>query len=58
MLKRFGFSKSSSGLEDGETSVDRTMMEVLIEYNNQGKERNIWAKKDHITVQSFNQRYF
>ena len=35
MLKCFAFSKSSSGLQDGKTSVDRTMMNVLIKsYNN------------------------
>ena len=31
-LKRFGFSKPSSGLKDGETSIDRTMMDVLIKF--------------------------
>ena len=27
-LKCFGFNESSSGLEDGETSVDKTIMDV------------------------------
>ena len=30
MLKRFGFIKPLSGLSEGETSVDRTTMDVLI----------------------------
>ena len=30
MLKRFGFSKPSSGLYDNDNSVGKTMMDVLI----------------------------
>ena len=30
MLKRFGFSKPLSRLKDGETSVERTTMSVLM----------------------------
>ena len=33
MLKHFGFSKPSSGLKDGETSVDRTMMDILMNFH-------------------------
>ena len=32
-LKYFGFSQLSSGLSDGETSVNRTTIAVLIKYN-------------------------
>ena len=44
MLKCFDLSKSSSGLYDGETNVDRTAMNVLIEYNNRGK-RKIYIQR-------------
>ena len=30
MLKCFDFNEPSSGLKDGKTSVDKTMMDVLI----------------------------
>ena len=33
------------------------MIDVLIKYNNRGIEKNIFTKKDHITVHSFNQRF-
>ena len=34
MLKYFGFSKPRSGPKDGETTVARTAMDVLIKDNN------------------------
>ena len=43
-LKRFGFSKPSSGLLNGETGVGGTTMDVLIKYNNRGNEKYIQRK--------------
>ena len=57
-LKHFGIRKPSSGLKHCEASVARTMMDILIKYNNRETEKYIYTKKDHITVQSFNQCSF
>ena len=51
-MKRFSLSKPSSGIWDGETSIARMMMDVLIKHNNRGERKNIYTKKDHITIQS------
>ena len=42
MSKHFGFSKPSSGLQDGETSVARTMMDVLIRQKKKTEEKKIY----------------
>ena len=46
-LKHISFNEPSSGLKDSETSVDITVMDVLINYNGKTKE-NIYKERLYI----------